>query len=532
MEENRTLPAASGLDQRVKTVAGNLFTRLRAMPAPQRRWLGISVALAVATAAGILWYAARPDWRVLFAGLDPGDAREMAAQLTAASIPFDVSPDGATLRVPAENLDKARLATTSKGGPHSGRMGFELFDKPNWIGSEFDEKVNYQRALEGELEHTIGSMGAVASARVHLALPQDSLFADQQKEAKASVVLKLRRRSLGDDDADAVRNLVASAVQDLRPENVVLVDADGHGTLGRRSADAESQSHEQALAAKLIETLEPVAGAGNVRASVNVDYDSSSTDELIESYDPNAVVTLSMQRAEENSGLQPAATGVPGTASNAPNAKPPLFPTAQSGNQNQKQESATYGASKKTRHVVQGVGKVRRITAALVINDRLIPAAGKGQAASWKPRSADEMKRITELAQTVIGFDTARGDQISVENIAFDSNSSPAVASLGDKIWKTTSEAGILIKYGTILVSMGMLILLVLRPLMRGMKGAPVMVATRAALPSAPPAAALPEAERPAQKLQAQVLFDTVSDQMRREPAQSSRLVQSWIHAE
>ena len=147
-------------------------------------------------------------------------------------------------------------------------MGFELFDKPNWVGSEFDEQVNYQRALEGELEHTVGSLSDVESARVHLVLPHDSLFRDQERPAKASVVLKLRHRTLADGEPDAIRNLVASAVDGLMPDRVVLVDAAGHVPLGPKTPDALRLTAEQALEDKLVSTLEPVTGAGNVRASV------------------------------------------------------------------------------------------------------------------------------------------------------------------------------------------------------------------------------------------------------------------------
>src|SRR6202007_2797082 len=145
--------------------------------------------------------------------------------LTQAQIPFDLTADGTTIRVPAAELDKARLATAAKGGTKRGRPGVEIFVKPNWVGSEFDEQVNYQRALEGELEHTVGTLADVASARVHLVLPHDSLFREQERPAKASVVLKLRHRSLADGEPDAIRNLVASAVDGLSPEHVGLGDA-------------------------------------------------------------------------------------------------------------------------------------------------------------------------------------------------------------------------------------------------------------------------------------------------------------------
>ena len=361
----------------------------------------------------------QPSWRVLYAHLDPADARELGDELTAAKIPFDVTPDGTTLKVPADQLDKARLETAAKGGPKSGRLGFELFDKPNWVGSEFDERVNYQRALEGELEHTIASLGSVKSAHVHLVFPHESLFTERQEEAKASVLLKLRQRDLSPQEVDAIRNLVASAVDHLSASNVTLVDADGRAQLGVRNPDAAASGEEQRLADRLVATLEPVTGEGNVRASVHLEYDTTAADETDEIYDPNGTVTLSMQRSEQQTGDRPATGGVPGTVSNAPNAQPPLLPPPRTaGAASMKEESGTYGASKKTRHIVEGAGRLKRATIAVLINDRP-QATGQGAAVSQVPWTPDQLKRITELAQAAVGYDAARGDVISVENLAF-----------------------------------------------------------------------------------------------------------------
>jgi flagellar M-ring protein FliF len=359
------------VQQRAGALMSDAVTRVRGMDSARRsRWL-MTAAVIMACFGGLMWYASRPDWRTLYAGLDADDVRQMAQQLTTAGIAFDVSPDGATLRVPAQNLDKARLATTAKGAPKTGRMGFELFDQPNWMGSEFDEKVNYQRALEAELERTIGTLQSVQSARVHLVMPHDSLFTTDQREAKASVVLRLRHRTLADDEAEGIKNLVAGAVDELRPENVELVDAEGGALLGRRGGDAALEAREEQLAEKLVETLEPVAGAGNVRASVNIAYDPNSADELDETYDPAQTATLAMQRNAQSSGQQAGASGVPGTTSNGatsvPAVKPPLYPAAGLAAQSLQQESATYGVSKKTRHVVEAAGSVDRVTAAVLI---------------------------------------------------------------------------------------------------------------------------------------------------------------------
>ena len=196
-------------------MASAMRERLMAMPAGKRTWLIASCGISGRDVCWDDWFAGRPDWRVLFSGLDGKDVQQVSQELAAAGIPYETTADGGGVQVPAEMLDKARMEVAAKGMPQTGRLGFELFDKPNWVGSEFDERVNYQRALEGELEHTIGTLGVVKSARVHLVLPQPSLFAAEEKVAKASVVLKLKRASVDPEQADAIRSLVAGSVENL-----------------------------------------------------------------------------------------------------------------------------------------------------------------------------------------------------------------------------------------------------------------------------------------------------------------------------
>ena len=272
-----------------------------AMPAGKRTWLIASAVFLAAMCAGTVWFAGRPDWRVLFSGLDGKDVQQVSQELAAAGIPYETTVDGAGMQVPAEMLDKARMEVAAKGMPQTGRLGFELFDKPNWVGSEFDERVNYQRAMEGELEHTIGTLGVVKSARVHLVLPQASLFAAEEKVAKASVVLKLKRASVDPEQADAIRSLVAGSVENLSADQVTLVDADGRVNFKQRSSNAAEADAEQAMEAKLVAMLEPLAGRDNVRATVNVSYDEGREERTDEVYDPNQVATLSMQKSEQMS---------------------------------------------------------------------------------------------------------------------------------------------------------------------------------------------------------------------------------------
>ncbi|MGA2216585.1 MAG: flagellar basal-body MS-ring/collar protein FliF [Terracidiphilus sp.] len=542
LEKNTAAPPGQpGITERLSAMWALAKVRWATFQPAQRGWSVVAAVLIAALAGSMAWYALRTDWRVLYADLDPEDARQTGQILTQAQIPFQPTPDGAGIRVPAANLDKARLVTAAKGNFKSGRMGFEIFDKPNWVGSEFDEQVNYQRALEGELEHTVGTLADIESARVHLVMPHDSLFREQERPAKASVVIKLRHRSLADGEPDAIRNLVASAVDGLASDHVVLVDAAGHLPLGPKTAEALQLNAEQALEEKLIATLEPVTGAGNVRASVTLDYDAAATEETEESYDPDQTVTLSMQRTEQSAGPQPVASGVPGAASNTPNTQAlPVYPQTSTAPQTAKTESGTYGASKTVRHVIENPGRVRRLTAAVVVNDRLKEAAGHGKAASWQPRSAEELRNLTALAQAAVGFNTVRGDLLTVQDLAFDENRSSQPVSLPGQILATAENSPVLVKYAALLLGLFMVMAFAVRPALSAARSAPKQLAKgeNKELPAGTEAAAqrilnpAEVAELDPERARVQEIFDQVSGHLQREPAQSSRLLQSWIHSD
>jgi flagellar M-ring protein FliF len=397
--------------------------------------------------------------------------------------------------------------------------------------------VNYQRALEGELEHTIGSLADVESARVHLVMMHDSLFREQERPAKASVVLKLRHASLGDGEADSIRNMVASAVDGLTPDRVVLVDAAGHLPLGPKTAEALRLSAEQALEEKLIATLEPVTGAGNVRASVTLDYDPTASDVTEESYDPDQTATLSMQRTEQTSGGQPVPAGIPGTASNAPNAQAlPVYPQITAQSQTAKSESGTYGVSKTVRHTIENPGRVRRLTAAIVVNDRLVQT---GKAPAWQPRSADELRNLTALAQAAVGYDNSRGDTVAVEDLAFEDNRLDTPTPPLERALHAAEGSPVLVKSAALVAAILLILALGVRPLLGRAK--PQRTPVEAAMKELPGAA---EGEAAAfgapdgplildhERTRAQEIFDQVTEHLRRDPTLSSRLLQNWIHTE
>ena len=303
-------------------------------------------------------------------------------------------------------------------------------------------------------------------------------------------------------------------------------------------------SAEKALQDKLIATLEPVTGVGNVRASVTLDYDAQAAEETDESYDPAKTVTLLLQRTEQTTGAQPVAAGVPGTASNAPNTQAvPVYPHETSAPQSAKTESGTYGVSKTVRHVVDNPGRVRRLTAAIVVNDRLMQPPSKDHAAVWQPRSAEELRNLTALAQAAVGFDTARGDVVTVQDLAFDENRPQPPATLAEESLRTAEDSPNLVKYAALLMGLLVVVAFGLRPAIRHAGTALATLGTvksaRRELPAGSGAAQAqvplgpPEpAEIDPERLRSQEIFEQVTTHLKREPTQSSRLLQSWIHSD
>jgi flagellar M-ring protein FliF len=346
---------------------------------------------------------------------------------------------------------------------------------------------------------------------------------------------------LADGEPEAIRNLVASAVDGLTADRVVLVDAAGRVPLGPKTAEALRLSAEQALEEKLIATLEPVTGAGNVRASVTLDYQPAATEETQESYDPDQTVTLTMQRSEQTTGAKPLAAGVPGTASNTPNTQTlPVYPQQVTPPESAKSEAGTYGASKTVRHVVENPGRVRRMTAAIVVNDRLAQPAANGRPAQWQPRSAEELHNLTALAEAAVGFDTARGDLVTVEDLAFDDNRPPQPVSLRGQALAVVESSPLLVKYAALLAALLVLVAFGLRPALIRARSAPAAEVENAAkeLPAGEEtvteaALAAVEAKKPdPERLRAQEIFEQVTEHLKTEPTQSSRLLQSWIHSD
>jgi len=521
-------------------VLGKVRAMLGGLTPGQRLLLGGGVVLVGATLWIFVALMSRPKFVTLYSGLRPEEAQSLSARLAAKNIPYQISPDGGSLLVPSEQLDASRLETAAQGLPRSARLGFEIFDSPNWAGSDFTEKVNYQRALEGELERTLQTLNEVQGARVHLVLPHESLYSEQQTEAKAAVILKTRGGRLSDQAQIAIPQLVASAVEGLRPENVTVVDADTNSPLLRARGGIDGRlaySLDDELGKTLVRTLEPVVGEGHVRASVHVEYDLSTSDNTDEVYDPKAVATLSEQKSSESLG-GPGPAGVPGTASNVPGGTTAAV-NLPSETQSSQSQSATYAVSKSTRHTSQPPGRIRRVAAAVLVDDAVAFADQGGRSvATRRKRTPDEMKQIQQLAAAAIGLDTQRGDMLSLENLAFQDLpvEIPGPPGKLDALLRLLAQWSSLLRYAGVMALFLIVYLLVLRPVKKQVLAAFRELPSRLLTSEKARVAEMAHAHAPVELAEgsdesrrANALKKQLTDRIKTEPAAATRLLQSWM---
>ena len=408
------------MDQLRKLIAGlNLIQRLSIIGA---------AALVVAGMAAFVHFRHESDFHPLYTGMAPEDAATVVQKLKESAVEYRLADNGGTVLVPSAKLAESRLALAAAGLPKSGRIGFELFDKNTFGATEFVEHINYKRALEGELERSIMSLAEVEQARVHLTLPQESVFLDQQQPAKASVMVKLRAGAqISQQNVAAVTNLVASAVEGLAPEAVSLVDMDGNllnkprKTAANDGSEITSESIEvrqqleRSLVAKINATLEPLLGSNRFRAGASVDCDLTSGEQQEETLDPAKSVMLSSQKTEEGAD-RPVSGGVPGTASNLPN--PPN--NAQNKTVNgvaRRTENITYETSRVVRHTRIPQGVVRRMSLAVLVDQTV---EWQGRQKVLVPPTPETLKTIRDLVAGVTGFSEDRGDQLIVESLPFE----------------------------------------------------------------------------------------------------------------
>ncbi len=407
--------------------------RLAGMLSSRQRWTiliaGILVGVGVYALAR---WERESNFRPLYNSLSQEDANLVVQKLKESSTPYRVSSNGATISVPEERVAELRLEMAGAGVPKSGRIGFEIFDKTNFGMTDFAEHVNFRRALEGELERSVMAVSEVEQARVHISLPQESVFLEARQPAKASVLIKIRAgASLPDSAVPAITHLIASAVEGLSPDGVSVLDMRGNllnrakrgGVAGDDSSESAleyRQKVEQDLTAKLESTLEPLVGAGRFRAAVSAECELNSGEQSEETFDPTHSVMVASQKTEDSSTQAHAAAGVPGTASNLPETAPRTAATGPGSSR--KTENVNYQTSRTVKRTVLPRGAVKKLSVSVLI-DHEVHFEGTGATAKrvLVPPSAERLKVIHDLAAAATGIDMARGDQLIVESLPFES---------------------------------------------------------------------------------------------------------------
>lgn len=416
----------------------------------QKLRLGLGSALIVAILIGAMVMGRQPEWRILFANVTDKDGGAIIAQLGQMNVPYKYTEGGGSILVPADRVHDTRLRLASQGLPKGATGGFDAMDTNRFGMTQFQERLSFQRGLEGELTRSIQSLSSVQSARVHLAIPNQNGFFREQQKPSASVLLALHPgRILDKNQIAGIVHLVASSVPEMSPAMVSVLD--DSGKLLSASPDASSsavdaqqlqytQQLEQLYSKRVQEILEPVVGRGNVRAQVTVDVDFSQIESTSESHKPNQTpdsATIRSQQVLEagpgNGGNAPV-PGVPGAVSNQPPAQagasinggtPTLAVTGNTGlTGNGRREAVTnYEVDKTVRVVKAATGTVRRLSAAVVVNHKST-TDGQGKTVT-KPLTDQQIEQMTALVRDTIGFSKDRGDSVNLMNAAFVTDQAP-----------------------------------------------------------------------------------------------------------
>ncbi len=386
----------------------NLFNKLNLQ---QKVMLGVMVLLTVILMAWLLFFLNEPNYGVLFSNLAQEDASKVVEQLTNQKIPYKIDDNGKVIKVPKDKVYETRLSLAGKGIPSSGIVGYEIFDKSTMGMSEFMQKLNYKRALEGELSRTIDQQEGVEAARVMIVIPQKTVFKEDEKEPTASVVLRLKKGyTMSSSNINAILNLVSSSVEGLSPNKVTLLDT--RGRLLSKESDNDiltatsskqyeiKQSVENYLAGKAQRILDNVLGFGNAIVQVNAELNFNQVEKTMEMYDPDSQVAISEQNVKtENNGKSIGDTTAQVTQNSTTN----------------------YEINKTIQKVVEGTGNIKKLSVAAVIND--VPKEvkkGKVVKTVYEPRSQQQMNKLEQIIKNAVGVDANRQDQFSIVNISFE----------------------------------------------------------------------------------------------------------------
>lgn len=442
-----------------------------------------TIGAAIATlglVSAIIYYGSQPEYAALFSDLKADDAQTIVEKLKASGVPYSLTDGGKTIQVPQERISELRLQMAGTGVLSGGHVGFDLFDKTSFGATDFAQKINYRRAIEGELARTLEGMDEVDGARVHMTPKRESVFTEKEEGAKASVMLRVRQgKQLSAERTEAIASLVASSVEGLDSSNVSVMDtrgrllSSGRGSVGSNdvfnSQLDSKRKFETETAARIVSLLSPIAGEGRIRADVSADVDFSKTEETEEKYDPQSQVIRSQQTSEEkrdSSATSPSAPVV-GVRSNDPattqaNAN---RENKTSGKDERIAKTTNYEIDKTTRRKVGGGGEVKRMTVSVVVDHKMVEDVSTA-------RTAEELKKFEELVGAAVGFSEERGDSIVVQTMPFDRTGVDAETPAASFLAANKEIVSSSIKYGLLALATILVLFFVIRPARKALAAA------------------------------------------------------------
>ena len=472
---------------------------LARMDQGQKLKLGLGALALLAVALALFFMGRQADWRVLYANLGDKDGGAVVAQLSQMNIPYQYTEGGGAIMVPADKVHDTRLRLASQGLPKGTVNGFELMESNRFGMTQFQERLTFQRGLEGELTRSIQSLSSVQSARVHLALPNQNGFFREQQKPSASVLLTLHPgRTLDKAQVAGIVHLVAASVPEMNPKAVSIVD--DAGNLLSNSPDGSSQGAdlqklqytqqlEQNYTRRILDMLEPLVGVGNVKAQVNADVDFSLVESTSEQHRPNQTpenaAVRSQQIVQDGSAAAEQPAGVPGATTNQPpatgtapinGAAAPLGVAgngATAGTSSRRESVINYEVDKTVKVVREASGNVRRLSAAVVINHRSsTDRAGKETSL---PIPQEQLDQMTALVRETIGFNQERGDSVNLMNAPFNVTKLPEGEALPWWQQADNQELARSLAWPVAMVGLGLLVLMgLVRPGMKLLKAPPV----------------------------------------------------------
>lgn len=450
--------------------------------------VGLTV-LVLAVFAGFVFWLGRPDYRVLYTKLSPEDANRVVNVLQAEKVGYKLEDNGTTIMVPANDVYNLRIKIAGEGSLVGQGIGFEIFDTVQMGQTDFVQRINYQRALQGELSRTMSEFPNVESARVHLVIPQRSLFIEEQQPPSASVVIRLKDPSvkMPPREVTGMVNLLTMAVEGLDGNHVSITDSNGkavytpedEGT-GMNNAHLEYRVRLQStLERRIDELLSPVLGPGKYIAKVSADLDYSQRTIRREIYDPDNVVVRSEQRTEET---QTGRANLEGGSTDVNFRGDGLGNSLSSQEGNRESRTTNYEINKEEQNIVGQMGDINRLTIAVAVDGTY----AKNADGVWEyvPRKAEELDRIRQLVANAVGYDQARGDTIEVSNMAFgdadlpvDPNAAQLLADFAERMGRPLITA--LLAFLFIMLVVRPVVLALIRPkveageMVEGLEGLP-----------------------------------------------------------